>query len=208
MLDSVSRSREPGRSGSVGIRFERPDSDWLYEEPADAVRVHFDAWPLLERAGISLEQADQDPRVFLPVLEAALGEDANCELRSPGPHIGPDAGDWVNSFLDVVITTGGVLSAADIAGRIAGKLRSIGTGAYVSRGGIEALSRQQLRFRGHPEDAVLVTIELITVPNSSGLTGAPPVLEGWAAVFRLPDGRLVTMRWSLDGVLESYGEAV
>jgi hypothetical protein len=120
--------------------------------------------------------------------------------------MGPDAGYWVNTFLDAVVTTGGVLSAVEIASRITRKLREVGTKAYVSRRGIEVLSRQQLRFHGHPEDALLVTIEFIAVPDTSGLTEAPPTVVGYAAVFRLADGRLVTMRWTLDAILEDYSE--
>lgn len=113
---------------------------------------------------------------------------------APGPHIGPDAGGWVNTFLDALVTTGGVLGAVEIASRLTRKLREVGTKAYVSRRGIEVLSRQQLRFHGHPEDTLLVTIEFIALPDTSGLTGVPPTLVGYAAVFRLASGRLVTMR--------------
>jgi hypothetical protein len=182
------------------------DMNWIYGEPDDAVRVDFDAWPLLERAGLSVEEAEQDPKRFVAVLEDLLGEDAQPELRSPGPHVGPDAGDWVRSFLDVVVMTGGVAAAAESAVRITRKLRKFNPRAYVSKKGIEVLARQQLRFHGHPEDSLLVVIEFIAIPDTSGLTGVPPTLDGHVAVFRLADGRLVTMRWSLDAVLEDYSE--
>ena len=191
----------------MGIRLQPKEWQTVWDEPDDAIRIHFDAWPLLERAGIRVEQADQDPHGFISLLEEVLDADAEGDLRSPGPHIGPDAGDWVNTFLDAVVTTGGVLAAAEYAGRIARKLRELGTKAYVSKGGIEALSRQQLRFHGHPEDSLIVTIEFIAIPDTSGLTGVPPTLESFAAVFRLGDGRLVTMRWTLDGMLLGYNPA-
>lgn len=206
MLGSESRSRERGLSANVGIRLELPDWEFVYQEPDDAIRVHFDAWPLLHRAGISVGRADQDHAAFILLLQDALGDDADFDLRSPGPHIGPDAGDWVNTFLDAVVTTSGVLSAVELASRVARKLREVGTGAYVSRQGIEVLSRQQLRLRDHPEDALLVTIEFIALPDTSGLTGVPPNPVGYASVFRLADGRLVTMRWTLDAILEDYTE--
>jgi len=192
----------------VGIRLqlEPPEYGWHGEDPDDAIRIHFDAWPLLERGELSVEYADQHPEAFVPLLQEALGEDAEAELRSPGPHIGPDAGDWVNTFIDVVIVSGGLLTSLEYAHRITRKLRELGTQAYVSRRGIELLSRQQLRFHGHPENALLVTSEIIALPDTSGLTGAPPTLIGWVAVFRLGDGRLVTMRWTLDGLLEDYTE--
>ena len=191
----------------IRLQLEPPEYGWHYDEPEDAIRIDFDAWPLLERAGVSVEQAEQDPEaVFVPLLQEALGEDAEADLRSPGPHIGPDAGDWVNTFLDVVVTTGGVVSTLEIAHRVTRKLRDLGTKAYVSRRGIELLSRQQLRFHGRPEDSLLVTIEFISLPDTSGLTGAPPTPVGFVAIFRLDDGRLVTMRWTLDGLLEDYGE--
>lgn len=78
---------------------------------------------------------------------------------------------------------------------------------HVSKKGIEVLSRQQLRFHGHPENSLLVVIEFIAVPDTSGLTGVPPTLTGYVAVFQLADGRLATMRWSLDALLEDYSEA-
>lgn len=43
--------------------------------------------------------------------------------------------------------------------------------------------------------------------DDSGLVGGPPTLLGFAAVFRLDDGRLVTMRWTLDALLEDCTEA-
>lgn len=118
----------------------------------------------------------------------------------------PGAGDWIRSFLDVVVMTGGVAAATDYAVRITRKLREFNPRAYVSKKGIEALSRQQLRFHGQPEDSLLLVVEFIAIPDSSGLTGVPPTLAGYVAVFRLTDGRLVTMRWSLEAVLEDYSE--
>jgi hypothetical protein len=189
------------------IRLEVPeDSGWSYSEPDDAVRIDFDAYPILESAGLTIEQAEQDPQRFIRVLEELLGDDADYEVRSPGPHVGPDAGDWVRSFLDVLVTAGGVAAATDYAVRITRKLRTFNPRAYVSKKGIEVLSRQQLRFHGHPENSLLVVVEFIAIPDTSGLTGVPPALAGYAAVFLLDDGRLVTMRWSLDAVLEDYSE--
>lgn len=182
------------------------DIGWTYWEPEDAVRVEFDAWPLLERTGMSIEQAEEHPEQWAAALQDFLGEEADAELRSPGAHIGPDAGDWVRTFLDVVVTTGSVIAAVEVAARIRRKLAELSPRVHVSKKGIEVLSRQQLRFHGHPENSLLVVIEFIAIPDTSGLTGVPPTLTGYVAVFQLADGRLATMRWSLDALLEDYSE--
>ena len=51
-----------------------------------------------------------------------------------------------------------------------------------------------------------MVIEFISIPDTSGLAGVPPTPTGYVAVFQLADGRLVTMRWSLDALLEDYFE--
>lgn len=182
------------------------DIGWTYWEPEDAVRVEFDAWPLLERTGMSIEDAEQQPEKWAAVLQDFLGEDADAELRSPGAHVGPDAGDWVRTFLDVVVTAGSLIGAVEVAARIRRKLAELSPRVHVSKKGIEVLSRQQLRFHSHPENSLLVVIEFISIPDTSGLTGAPPTPTGYVAVFQLADERLVTMRWSLDALLEDYME--
>ncbi len=179
----------------------------MYGEPDDVIRVEFDAWPLLQRAGLTIEEAEENPERWAAALDEFLGEDFDAELRSPGAHIGPDAGDWVNTFLDVVVATGSLIGAVEVAARIRRKLRELSPRVYVSRKGIEALARQQLRFHGHAEDSLLVVIEFISLPDTSGLTGAPPTPIGYVAVFHLADERLITMLWSLYAVLEDYFES-
>lgn len=180
------------------------DEFWTYQEPEDAIRVEFDAFPLLERAGISIQEAEESPEKWAALLQDFLAEDADADLRSPGPHIGPDAGDWVRTFVDVVGVAGALLASAEIAARVRRRLGELSTRAYVSAKGIEVLARQQLRFHGHPEASRLVVIDFIKRADTSGLTGVPPILTGYVAVFELDDGRLVTMRWSLDALLEDY----
>lgn len=58
-------------------------------------------------------------------------------------------------------------TAAESAVRITRKLREFNPRAYVSKKGIEVLSRQQLRFHGHPEDSSLVVVEFIAIPDTS-----------------------------------------
>lgn len=182
-----------------------PADDYAsWSEPEDAVRVEFDSSNLLEQAGMSIEDAYGGGERFAHYLTELLEQDSEAELRSPGPRYGPDAGGGIDSFLDVVVGTAGVLGAIDVAARIVRKLAELGTGARVSQRAIEILSRQQLRFHGHPESSTLVGINLI--PIESQLTGPPPGYLGFAAVFRLDDDRLVTMRWSLDALIEDYSE--
>lgn len=175
-----------------------------WTEPVDTIRVEFDSTGLLQRAGMSVREAHENRERFVAVLADLLDDHAHSELRSPGPQYGPHAGGGIESFLDVVITTSGILGAVDVACRIAQRLNQLGIGARVSSRAIEMLSRQQLRLHGQRESSTLVSINLI--PMESQLTGPPPGFAGFAAVFRLDDGRLVTMRWSLDGVLKEYTE--
>jgi len=177
-----------------------------WEEPTDAIRVVFDSWPLLSRADMTVEQAQEDRGSFHALLAEALGEEAAHDLRSPGPDVGPHAGDGFYTFIDVIVTAGGLASALEIATRVARKLRAFDPRAHVSDKAIEEWSRQQLRFHGHPEDSLLVAVNMIARPDTSGPVGMPPKLLGFASVFRLDDGRLVTMRWTLEGLLEDYSE--
>ena len=175
-------------------------------EQDDAIRVYFDSTRILERAGIPVLDAGESPEAFLPVLEQALGDVAlSNELRSPGPQYGPRAGGGIESFVDVVISAKDLAETVAVAYLIAKNLKELAVGGVrVSEKGIELLSRRELSARGQPEDSQLVDISLIPMPAE--LAGPPPGYSGYAAVFQLADGRLVTMRWSLGAVLEDYAE--
>lgn len=140
-----------------------------------------------------------------PLVEEAVGDAARTnELRSPGARFGPEAGGGIESFLDVVAGAKDLVETLAIAYLVAKHLKAQTGGVRISARGIELLSRRELDARGHAENVTLVTISLI--PIKSELSGPPPGFLGYAAVFRLGDGRLVTMRWSLDGLLEDYSE--
>lgn len=84
-------------------------------------------------------------------------------------------GDEVRQGIDIVeigLAVAGIdPTAAESAVRITRKLREFNPRAYVSKKGIEVLSRQQLRFHGHPEDSGLVVVEFIATPDTSEAAG-------------------------------------
>lgn len=176
----------------------------VWQPPNDGVRIDFDSWGLLEQQRIPHSMGADDEENYFTVIEQVAEElGSEVRVRAAPSMVGPAAGDGTPTFIDIfhVAKDWGAIALFVVAA--VKKLRSLGVkDIRVSERGIEELARHALRSRGM-EHARLVDVKLIPGPQSP-LVGGPPNYLGYIASFAADDGRVVCLRFSLDGLFEAW----
>lgn len=118
-----------------------------------------------------------------------------------GPMTGGDT-----AFLDLLLKGAEVVGAAASIVSVSTWLKAKGAlEIRVSEAGIETLGRWEIERRG---GAVAQVLSIGLMPGHGETPwGTPRQWGGYAAVFRLQNGRLATLVFALDGVLQEFAIA-
>lgn len=183
------------------------DSPDLWSPPDDGVRIDFDSWGLLEQSGIAHTMAADDEDEYVAHLQELASELGPTVRIRAAPSIGgPAAGAGTPTFIDLFTQAKDWLALAIAIGGAVQWLRRAGVREIrVSERGIESLARRELQSRSLNSEARLVEVTLVPGP-ASPYTGGPPNYAGYMVTFALDNGRILVLRFSLDGVFEDLIE--
>jgi hypothetical protein len=180
------------------VRIENPSGRFL--QPG-WVRVHFSTDSLMPAVGMEPDMTEAAHARYLDLIREYVSTvEEPITFEATGYRYGPAAGGD-EAFIEFALRG---LDVAQIVVAIVGLvswLRAKGAGEIrVSESGIEALGQAELERRGYrPVEPISVGL---TPGRGETSWGTPRTWGGYAAVFRLPDGSLAVLLYTLDGIVQ------
>lgn len=174
--------------------------------PEGAVRIHFETSYMRGAAGIPPNLSSEADDRYFAFLSGLASEGIDLgSVRATTYRYGPMTGGDP-AFLDLLLKGAEVVAAAASIVSLSAWLKAKGAlEIRVSEAGIETLGRWEIKRRG---GAVAEVLSIGLMPGQGETPwGTPRQWGGYATVFRLQDGRLATLVFALDGVLQEFAIA-
>jgi len=177
-----------------------------YDPPPGSIRFSFETTQMRGAAGIPPDLSNESYEQYFRLLNGLASEGIDlASVRATTFRTGPMAGGDL-AFLDLLLKGAELVGAATSILSVSAWLKAKGAlEVRVSEAGIDTLGRWEIQRRG---GAVAEVLSIGLMPGRGETPwGIPRQWGGYAAVFRLQDGRLATLVFALDGVLQEFAMA-